>query len=88
MKKLNRMLKRYLPKRMLKALMKTYYAAQGSRNARRIRGDAVICPCCGETFRAFMDFVCSDINDRARYANDAHNTVCPRCASFPRHRMV
>jgi SAM-dependent methyltransferase len=35
-----------------------------------------------------MDFVCSDINDRARYANDAHNTVCPRCASFPRHRMV
>ena len=88
MKKVNKFLKRYLPKRMLKALMKAYYAAKGSRNARRFRGDAVECPCCGESFRAFMDFECSDINDTARYAKDACNTVCPRCASFPRHRMV
>ncbi|MDR1602127.1 MAG: class I SAM-dependent methyltransferase [Tannerella sp.] len=88
MKKINALIKKYLPKVMLKILMKQYYESKGCRNARRYRGSAVVCPCCGESFRAFMDFEYSNINNAARYADYHRNTVCPRCASFPRHRTV
>jgi predicted SAM-dependent methyltransferase len=73
---------------MLKVLMKQYFESKGRRNARRYRGNTVVCPCCGESFRTFMDFECSEINNEARYVGYHENTVCPRCASFPRHRVV
>ncbi|MDR1331194.1 MAG: class I SAM-dependent methyltransferase [Tannerella sp.] len=88
MKKLNSLIKKHMPAAMLKALMRWHYERRGRRNARRYRGEAVTCPCCGETFRAFMDFECSDMNNAARYAGYGANTVCPRCASFPRHRVA
>ncbi|MDR3260785.1 MAG: class I SAM-dependent methyltransferase [Tannerella sp.] len=68
--------------------MNQNFEIKGRRNARRYRGNAVTCPCCGETFRTFMDFQCSDINNESRYLGYYENTVCPRCFSFPRHRIV
>jgi predicted SAM-dependent methyltransferase len=88
MKKINSLIKKYMPKSMLKILMRQYYESKGRRNARRYRGNAAVCPCCGQSFRSFMDFECSDINNKARYEGYYENTVCPRCSSFPRHRVV
>jgi SAM-dependent methyltransferase len=43
---------------------------------RRLRGDAVECPCCGRTF--------------ARFADDWNrpDAICPRCGSHERHRLL
>jgi SAM-dependent methyltransferase len=43
---------------------------------RRLRGDAVQCPCCQRTFARFAD-------DRNR-----PDAVCPRCGSHERHRLL
>ena len=42
----------------------------------RLRGDAVECPCCGGTFRAFMP------------GRDGNNPICPRCGAHARHRAL
>jgi len=43
---------------------------------RRLRGDAVECPCCGRAFARFAD----DWNRAA--------AICPRCGSHERHRLL
>lgn len=42
----------------------------------RYAGFAVACPCCGGRFRRFAD------------GHSAPGIACPRCASYPRHRLL
>jgi SAM-dependent methyltransferase len=42
----------------------------------RLRGDAVVCPCCGNSFRRFAD------------GHGRTNVECPRCGAHDRHRML
>jgi predicted SAM-dependent methyltransferase len=88
MKKIKSLIKKYMPKGILKFIMNQNFEITGRCNARRYRGNAVTCPCCGKTFRTFMDFKCSDINNKSRYQGYSENTICPRCFSFSRHRIV
>lgn len=46
------------------------------RNERRYRGEGVVCPCCGGSFRAFMP------------RGSRTNATCPRCSSHERHRLI
>lgn len=46
--------------------------------ARQLRGSAVTCPCCGESFKHFLP---AGVARRP-------NARCPRCGSLERHRMV
>ncbi|MEQ9616619.1 MAG: methyltransferase domain-containing protein [Phycisphaerales bacterium] len=56
-----------------------YRTARRLRDEFLYRGDAVECPCCGGTFRAFMPYGNKVVRPNAR---------CPRCFSAERQRMV
>ena len=47
-----------------------------SARAAAMQGSRVECPCCGGAFRSFV----ADHNGR--------RSVCPRCGSMPRHRLL
>lgn len=46
--------------------------------SRRLRGDAVHCPCCGGSFARFLDY-----GEGRR-----PNVMCPRCGAVERHRLL
>ncbi len=45
----------------------------------RDRGDAMHCPCCGWSFRRFWPSGVSPV---------VPNSMCPKCGSLPRHRLL
>lgn len=45
----------------------------------RDRGDVMHCPCCGWSFRQFWPSGVSPVEP---------NSMCPKCSSLPRHRLV
>ena len=88
MKVIKTLVKKYMPKRLLRIIMGKYFEREGRRLAKEYQGDNVTCPCCNSSFKSFMDFEISEINNESRYSDYYKNTLCPRCFSFPRHRIV
>ena len=88
MQKIKSLAKDHMPSKLLKVAMNQYFNIKGLIYANSYAGDAVKCPCCGKTFRAFMDFQCSEIHDKIHFSNYTKNIHCPRCFSLPRHRIV
>ena len=82
------LVKRFLPKKFLRIVKDNYYETIGLKNEKRYSGDAVYCPCCRKRFSSFMDFSVTKINNKERYIRTYKNTLCPYCASMPRHRII
>ncbi|HEY5531326.1 MAG TPA: methyltransferase domain-containing protein [Candidatus Anoxymicrobiaceae bacterium] len=68
------LVKRIVPARLIPLLLTAY----GRLNALLYRGNALTCPCCGGRFRRF----------KAYGAVKRPNSMCPRCRSFERHRLI
>jgi len=49
----------------------------------------VTCLCCEKDFYRFLDShrIHSEVIDRESYEQTYKNTICPKCNSFPRHRI-
>lgn len=88
MKKIKALIKQYMPKKILRFIMKQYFKTRGRRFSKQYQGEDVSCPCCGNSFSSFMDFEIDKLHNESRYVNYYKNTVCPYCFSFPRHRVV
>jgi len=82
------LVKRFFPKKFLKIIKDNYNETIGRKNEKLFSGDAVYCPCCRKRFRGFMDFSVTKINHKERYLSTYKNTICPYCASMPRHRII
>ena len=75
---------------LLCAPKKLLYLWRG-RKERRLRGQGYDCPCCGATFSRFDDFPYFEHREHyneAFYHRHAKNTLCPKCRSLPRHRIL
>lgn len=69
-----RALRSLLPGPMREAARRAYYAAM----VFALRGEGVVCPCCGGRFRRFLPF---GLVRR-------ENALCPACGALERHRLL
>ncbi|GHV82970.1 hypothetical protein AGMMS50212_03100 [Spirochaetia bacterium] len=51
-------------------------------------GNNVLCPCCGKTFKAFMNFDLNTKDEKLYPGNFRRETMYPNCYSSPRHRIA
>jgi predicted SAM-dependent methyltransferase len=85
MQKIKSLIKKALPKDMINI----YREIKRLSNAWPYRGNGVLCPCCGKTFRCFRDYKYNgNIQNKSLFNDYFHHTICPYCRSKSRHRIT
>ena len=63
-------------------------AIKHERSLVEFKGNAVYCPCCERYFSKFKEFTFSSIEyNKNFFENISQDVICPKCFSFPRHRI-
>jgi SAM-dependent methyltransferase len=86
-----KIIKKFIPRRAKRLLHYILDSIKLKLRSIEYIGNNVFCPCCGSSFRRFMDFDLTGV-DHETYIKDWEawykNKVCLKCGSIPRHRIV